>query len=120
MFLMLLLFKKIKMKKAAVLFLFLLLVVAVSYSCSNQTRRSRKPVSSITILPAADSYHYGTAVNVKVETKLRNGEISSIKLFHNGNLIEENKSLDFTTNKITLDELGNNTFHVVATKTDDV
>lgn len=108
------------MKKAAVLFLFLIVLVVASSSCSNQPRRSRKPVSNITLLPAAQNYMYGNTVSVKVETRLRNGEISNIQLFHNGNLIEENENLEFTVSNITLDKLGNNTFHVVATKTDDV
>jgi glutaminyl-peptide cyclotransferase len=109
-----------KMKKIFSLLLLLLFVAAASYSCSNQTRRSRKPVSNINILPAARNYIYGTTVAVKVETKLRNGEIDNVKLFLNGKLLEENESLNFTVDGIKLDKLGNNNFHVVATKTDNV
>ncbi len=100
--------------------LLLLLTVAASYSCSNQSQRSRKPVSSINILPAAKNYIFGTTVAVKVDTKVRNGEIDNVKLYFNGKLLEESENLSFTVDGIELDKLGNNSFHVVATKTDDV
>lgn len=109
-----------KMKKIFSLLLLLLFVAAASYSCSNQPRRSRKPVSNISILPAARNYIYGTTVAVKVETKLRNGEIDNIKLYLNGKLLEESEDLNFTVDGIKLDKLGNNNFHVLATKTDNV
>lgn len=100
--------------------LLLLLIVAASYSCSNQTKRSRKPVSNISILPAARNYIFGTTVAVKVDTKVRNGEIDNVRLFYNGKLLEESENLSFTVDGIELDKLGDNSFHVVATKTDDV
>ncbi len=106
------------MNKTAFLFLLLLCMGAASYSCS--PKRSRKPVSNITILPTAKNYIYGTTVAVKVETRLRNGEIENIKLFFNGKLLEEKESLNFTVDGIKLDVLGNNSFHVVATKKDNV
>ncbi len=111
--------KAYKMKRLFSI-LFLLSIVAASYSCSNQSKRSRKPVSKIKILPAANNYIYGTTVAVKVDTKVRNGEIDNIKLYYNGNLLEESKELNFTVDGIELDMLGNNSFQVVATKTDNV
>src|SRR5690554_4866134 len=114
------LFKNLKMKKAGILFLLLLFVVAASYSCSNQSIRSRKPVSSISILPAAKNYTHGSTVSVKVDTKLRNGEIDNIKLFYNGTLVKESNELSFTLEGLKLEKIGNNTLHVVATKTDNV
>lgn len=108
------------MKKAGILFLLIVLVVAASYSCSNQSKRSRKPVSTISILPTAKNYSFGSSISVKVETKLRNGEIDHIKLFHNNELVKESKDLSFTIEGLKLEKLGNNNFHVVATKTDNV
>src|SRR5690554_7013569 len=103
------------MKKSGILFLLLLFVVAASYSCSNQSKRSRKPVSTISILPTAKNYSFGSSISVKVETKLRNGEIDHIKLFHNNELVKESKDLSFTIEGLKLEKLGNNNFHVVAT-----
>lgn len=108
------------MKKTAVLLLLLSTLVIASFSCSNQPRRSRKPVSNLTLLPAAQNYMYGNTVSVRVETKLKNGEISNVKLLHNGNLIKETDNLDFTVENIKLEDLGNNTFQAIATKTDNV
>ncbi len=108
------------MNKSTFWFLLFLCIIVASCSCTNQSKRSRKPVSNLTIQPAANNYKIGTTIAVKVQTKLRDGEIEHIKLFLNGKLLEESKSLDFTVSGIRLEELGNNTFHVVATKTDEV
>ena len=90
------------------------------FSCSSKPKRSRKPVSSITILPAAQNYIFGTSVSVRVETKLRNGEIDNIRLFYQGELIHESRELDFTVSNILLNHTGDNNFQVVATKKDNV
>lgn len=89
-------------------------------SCSNRPKRSRKPVSSVTIVPQAQNYIYGTKVSVRVQTKLRNGEIDNIQLFYQGSLLKESSELDFTASNVILNELGKNTFNVTATKTDGV
>lgn len=90
------------------------------FSCSNKPKRSRKPVSTITILPQAKNYIYGNNVSIRVQTKLRNGEIDNIKLFYQGELLKESNELDFTVSNVKLNELGSNTLNVTATKTDDV
>jgi glutamine cyclotransferase len=89
-------------------------------SCSNKPKRSRKPVSSISIEPGARNYIYGNTVNVKVKTKLRNGEIDNIKLFYEGELIKESSELEFTAENVQLNSIGRNTLRAVATKTDSV
>jgi len=90
------------------------------FSCSNKPKRSRKPVSTITILPQAKNYIYGNNVSVRVQTKLRNGEIDNIKLYYQGKLLDESSELDFTVSNVKLNVLGRNTLNVTATKTDDV
>lgn len=89
-------------------------------SCSNKPKRSRKPVSSISIEPGARNYIYGNTVNVNVTTKLRNGEIDNIKLFYEGKLIKESSELEFTAENVQLNSIGRNTLRAVATKTDSV
>jgi glutamine cyclotransferase len=89
-------------------------------SCSNKPKRSRKPVSSITIEPVARNYIFGNTVAVDVKTKLRNGEIDNIKLYYEGQLIKESTELDFRVENVTLNSVGRNTFRAVATKTDSV
>jgi len=89
-------------------------------SCSNKPKRSRKPVSSITIEPGARNYIFGNTVTVDVKTKVRNGEIDNIKLFYEGELIKESSELEFSAENVKLNSVGRNTFRAVATKTDSV
>jgi glutaminyl-peptide cyclotransferase len=90
------------------------------FSCSSQDRRSRKPVSTITIVPTAQNYIYGNTVSVRVQTKLRNGKIDNIRLFFKGDILHETDELDFTVSNIALNEIGTHHFNVTATKTDGV
>ena len=89
-------------------------------SCSNKPKRSRKPVSSISIEPGARNYIYGNTVTVNVKTKVRNGEIDNIKLFYEGELLKESSELEFKAENVKLNTVGRNTFRAVAIKTDSV
>lgn len=108
------------MKKNIFPFVLILGFIIIVFSCSNQSKRSRKPVSNITIIPQAKNYIYGNSVSVRVETKLKNGEIDNIQLFYQEKLLKETKEMDFTVSNIELNEVGRNTFKVIATKTDQV
>jgi len=90
------------------------------FSCSNSSDRSRKPVSSITVQPNKKDYVFGEKVSVNVKTKLKDGEIKSIKFYFNNQLLKESKELDFTVDNIDLNKLGSGTFMVEAVKTDDL
>ncbi len=89
-------------------------------SCSNKPKRSRKPVSTVVILPTKSNYVFGEEVSINVKTKIRDGEIGSIKLYYKDQLIKETKELDFTVDNVKLDELGSSVFKVSAIKTDNV
>jgi glutaminyl-peptide cyclotransferase len=108
------------MKKPFFLLVLILGIFVFLLSCSSQDKRSRKPVSTITIHPAAQNYIYGNTVSVRVQTKVRNGTIDNVKLYFKGNLIQESDELDFTVDNIKLDETGTHHFNVTATKTDGV
>lgn len=88
------------------------------FSCSNSSDRSRKPVSTIEVQPLKNNYAFGENVSVNVKTKVKDGEIESVKLYLNNQLIKESKELDFTVNEIKLNKLGLGNFTVEATKTD--
>lgn len=90
------------------------------FSCSNKPKRSRKPVSTISILPAAKNYIYGNVITVQTITQLKNGEIDNIQLLYNDSLIRESQELTFPETELTLNHLGRNTLRVVATKTDGI
>lgn len=108
------------MKRSIFPFVLIFSLFITFFSCSNKPKRSRKPVSTITILPQAKNYIYGNNVSVRVQTKLRNGEIDHIKLYYQGKLLDESSELDFTVSNVKLNVLGRNTLNVTATKTDDV
>ena len=88
------------------------------FSCSNSSDRSRKPVSTIEVNPLKNNYVFGENVSVNVKTKVKDGEIETVKLYLNNQLIKESKELDFTVNDIKLNKLGSGNFTVEATKTD--
>ncbi len=88
------------------------------FSCSNKSSKSRKPVSAIVISPQKSNYAFGDKISVNVKTKIKGGEIESVKLFLNGQLLKESKEFDFTATDIELKQLGNSTFTVEAVKTD--
>jgi len=87
-------------------------------SCSNKSSKSRKPVSSIAIQPSKHNYVFGEKVSINVKTKVKNGEIESIKVFYKNELLKESKELDFTVEGIEINAMGNNSFKVEAIKTD--
>src|SRR6056297_839981 len=108
------------MKRSIFLVFVIISLAFVMVSCSNGSKRSRKPVSSISIMPGARNYIYGQTVSIQVKTKVRNGQIDNIRLFYKERLLKESRELEFTAEGIRLDLLGRNTIRVVATKTDSV
>ncbi len=88
------------------------------FSCSNKSSKSRKPVSSVVITPQKSNYVFGDKISVNVKTKIKGGEIESVKLFLDGKLLKESKELDFTVADVELNLLGNNSLTVEAVKTD--
>lgn len=105
--------------KSFTFFLILILSLFITaFSCSNKSSKSRKPVSSISVQPSKNSYSFGEKIVVNVKTKLKDGEIESIKLFYNGELIKESKELDFTVENVILNNLGTSGLVAEATKTD--
>lgn len=100
---------------------FLLFCLFISFfSCSNRPHSSRKPVSAITVYPQKNSYIAGQSVNIRVETKVKNGEIDKVELFYKDSLLKETSLPDFTVEGIKLNSTGSNSIRVKATKTDGV
>ena len=98
----------------------LLSLFITAFSCSNNSSKSRKPVCSISIQPNKSNYIFGEKVTVNVSTKLKNGEIESIKVYYKNQLIKESKELDFTIEDVEINTLGNSVISVDAVKTDGV
>ena len=70
------------MKRTTYPLLLIFFLFITFFSCSNTPKRSRKPVSTITIQPNKKKYLFGEKVSVHVKTKLKNGEIEIIKLYY--------------------------------------
>jgi glutaminyl-peptide cyclotransferase len=103
---------------------FLIFILFISFvficSCSGKTEKSRKPVSSIVLFPAAKNYVFGQSVTINVNTKLKNGQLKKVDVFLNNKLITSDNKLQFTYTIQSLNELGLNTMRIVPEKTDGV
>lgn len=106
------------MKRTTFPLLLLFCLFITFFSCSNTPKRSRKPVSTITIQPNKKNYVFGEKVSIHVKTKLKNGEIEIIKLYYKNQLIKESRELEFTVDNIEIKSLGTNNFRVEAVKMD--
>lgn len=106
------------MKRTAFPLVFVFCLFVTFVSCSNKPKRSRKPVSSISIQPNKKSYVFGEKITVNVNTKVKNGEIENIQLYYKNKLLKESKELDFSIEGVDINALGSNNFSVEAIKTD--
>jgi glutamine cyclotransferase len=106
------------MKRTAFPLLLIFCLFITFFSCSNTPKRSRKPVSTISIQPNKKQYIFDEKVSVNVKTKLKDGEIETIKLYYKKQLLKESKELNFTVDGIEIKTLGISNFRVEAVKTD--
>ena len=89
------------------------------FSCSNKSnKRPRKPVSNIVISPAKQMYTCGDIVTLEVKTRLRDGELKSVKVYYEGQLLKESNELKFEIPDVELKHVGNISFQINAEKTD--
>lgn len=88
------------------------------FSCSSTPKRSRKPVSSIQIMPKKNYYQFGEKVQVQVKTRVKNGELAHVKVYYNNELIHQGKDLEISIDHIELNSIGNESIRVEAEKTD--
>jgi glutamine cyclotransferase len=108
------------MKRIAFPILLIFSILITAFSCSNTPKRSRKPVSTITVQPKKRSYVFGEKVSVNVKTRVKNGEIKSIKLYYNNQLLKESTELKFSIEGVEINTLGNSNFKVETVKTDGI
>jgi glutamine cyclotransferase len=106
------------MKRSAFPLLLIFCLFITSFSCSNTPKRSRKPVSTIKIQPNKKSYVFGEKVSLQIKTKLKNGEIESIKVYYKNQLLKESAALDFVVDGVEINTIGTSSFKVEALKKD--
>ena len=103
--------------------IFSLLFVAMffvgCFSCSNKPKRSRKPVTQITIQPKKNLV-FGDSLSISAQVKVRNGELDKVELYIDNVLVKETTDLSFQYSIPELNELGKHQVKVVAIKTDGV
>ena len=90
------------MKKSVFPFVLVFCLFITFLSCSNKPKRSRKPISTITVQPTKKNYLFGETVSVNVQTKVKNGEIENIQVYYKNELLKESKNLNFTVDNIEL------------------
>lgn len=99
--------KKITFSTGA--FLFLVIVIC---SCTGNPKQLRKPFSTVELNPAGKNYVVGQPIVFKVNTKLRNGNIKTVKLFLNDKLLTTSDKDIFTYALSSLEQLGLNTIRI--------
>ena len=95
-------------------------IFITAFSCSSNSSKSRKPVSSITIHPKKNNYVFGEKISANIKTKLKNGEIEVIKVYYNNQLIKESNQLDFNVDGIEINRIGKSNITVEPVKKDGV
>lgn len=97
----------------------LLLIVFIAFQCcTSNTQRSRKPVSTVTLSPAAKNYVVGQPLEFNVSTKIHDGELKDVNFFLNNELIKTSDQLNFAHKIEKINYLGQNTIRIVAEKKD--
>jgi len=102
------------MKKIFVLLPALLFINIIIWSCAGNPGHSRKPFSTVEIIPSGKKYVLNQSVTFRVVTRFRSGPIKSINLFLNDKLLTTSTLTEFTYTYPVLDMTGLNTIRVVA------
>lgn len=99
-----------------------LLLSAVSLPrCASKPKRSRKPVTTVEILPRAARYPQGTNLSINLETKLKNGELKTVEVWvDNVKKLTSAKAKNQLTLKTNNLSMGQHQVRIVATKTDGI
>jgi len=105
-----------------IVFLYSVIVISNIFicSCSGKTERSRKPISSVVLSPAAKNYVFGQSLTIHISTKLKNGQLKKVDVFLNNKLITSGDKLQFSCAIPALNDPGLNVLRIVPEKTDGV
>jgi glutamine cyclotransferase len=95
------------------------LVFTTFQCCTSNPKRSRKPVSTISLSPDKQKYYLNEKVDVTVNTKIHDGELKNITLYLNNAELVSSSETSFTFTIDAISQLGQNTLRAVAVKSDD-
>lgn len=108
------------MKKICLSIVIISLIFTAFQCCTGKSGKSRKPVSSISLSPAKNSYKAGEALTISVNTKIHDGALKDVKVYLNNELISTSAELSVSQKVENLTLLGQNNIRVVAEKKDGV
>lgn len=107
-----------KLKVFSILFISLIFLSA--FSCTNSSRRSRKPVVKISITPNKKNLVSGDSVTIHISVRIKDGELEKSALYLDNELIETSAEPEFAYRMKQFKTLGKHQVKVVAAKTDGV
>ena len=100
--------------------LIILLLFFSASACNNPPKKSRKPVSQISILPKKKNLYTGDSIRFDIQIRLKEGSLDNAKLYLDNELVKTSDELNFSHPAGTLNSPGKHQLKVVATKTDGV
>jgi glutaminyl-peptide cyclotransferase len=108
------------MKKTVFFITVFLFFVIVICSCAGKSEHSRKPFSTVELIPARKNYIIGQSLTFKVNTKLRKGQLKTVRLILNDKLLTTSDLSQFTAVFPILDKAGINTIRILAETTEGI
>jgi glutaminyl-peptide cyclotransferase len=105
-----------KLKVFAIVSVCLLVITGIS--CSNTSKRSRKPVAKIDIQAKKRKLVLGDSIPVHIKVDPKNGELEKAELYLDNELLTTSSTEQFSYTLASASGLGKHQFKVVATKTD--
>jgi len=106
-----------KLKIFSILIISLLFVSALS--CNDSSKRSRKPVTKISITPNKKNIISGDSINIHISVKIKDGELEKSDLYFDNELIKTSKEPEFN-HRMRFEPMGKHQIKIVSTKTDGV
>lgn len=101
--------------------LFLPILIYCFISCSSKNKKSRQPVTKISISATKQKIVSGQELTIKINTRLKNGTLDKSELYIDDKLISSTDKIQYTFNLLTdTFKVGNHQVKVIATKKDGV
>jgi len=97
-----------------------LLVGLTFQCCTSKNQRSRRPVSAVSLYPNARNYILGQPLEIRVSTNTHGGDLESVHLYLNSELLLTSDQTDFSFAIDALHQLGDNVVRVTSRKTDGI
>lgn len=107
------------MKIKILSFLIISFLFVSALSCNDTSKRSRKPVTKISILPNKKNIVSGDSITIHISVKIKDGELEKSDLFLDSELIKTSKESEFD-HRMKFEPTGKHQIKIVSTKTDGV